>query len=77
MAIKKPKKLKLFIAYYYKADEEKDAELYFGLTGSEEEFIAYWKTAYNEDKNPKDIDGIYRVEKEYGIDGKYHTVTLK
>jgi hypothetical protein len=74
---KKAKKLKLFIAYYYNGDNEKDAELYYGLTGSNKEFIKYWKMAYDIEMEEEDIDYIFHVTKEFGIDGKYHKVTLK
>ena len=73
----KTKNLKLFIAYYYNGENEKDAELYLGKNGTETEFIKYWKTAYSQKIKKEDICGVYSIEKEMGIDGENYKINIK
>lgn len=73
----KKQPLQLFIAYYLNGNEDQDAEIYLGKDGSDREFKKYWKMAYNADFSIKDINGIYPVEKEWGIDGKQYKITYE
>jgi hypothetical protein len=70
-------KMQLFIAYYYNAENEKDAELYVGKTGSNKEFIKYWKRAYDQKISNSEIADIFAVEQETGIDGKDYEIFNK
>ena len=63
-------KKQIFIAYYRNAEDNQDAEIYIGETGAEKEFIKYFKMANDIKLSADDINGIYPVVKEFGIDGK-------
>ena len=68
---------KIFIAYYWNGENEQNAEIYIGKTGSIWEFIDYWKIAYNETMEEKDIEGVYSIKEEMGIDGKMYKIIIK
>ena len=67
----------LYIAYYSRGEfEDMDAEVYIGIDGTVDEFIAYYKKAYNDDLHEDDIDGVYTINKAMGIDGKEYNLNI-
>jgi hypothetical protein len=66
----------LFIAYFYRDDDTKDAELYVGQTGDDKEFQRYWKRAYGETMKKSNIDTLCPIVKEMGIDGKEYNIAI-
>jgi hypothetical protein len=71
-----PKPNQFFIAYYRNALDEIDAELYVGITGSNQEFIKYFKMANDLKLSVDDITGIYPIDEELGIDGKEYKIGI-
>lgn len=69
-------KKQIFIAYYRNAEDEYDAEIYIGKTGEEKEFIKYFKMANGIKLTNYDINGIYPVIKEMGVDGKEYKIGI-
>ena len=71
------KNKQIFITYYYNSQGEQDAEIYIGETGSETEFIKYFKMANGIKLSDDNIIDIFPIMKEMGIDGKYYKITIK
>jgi len=71
------KNKKLFIAYYWDKNEDKDAETYIGETGTDEEFIKYFMYKHETKIEEVNIDSIYPIITEKGIDGKFYKIIIK
>ena len=67
-------KKQIFIAYYRNAEDNQDAEIYIGETGENKEFIKYFKMANGIKLSPDDVNGVYPVVREMGIDGKEYKI---